>query len=415
MAYPRARTPIALSLILCVLLFFCGCAGNKGTAVTTTTQFITATTLPVQNTPAASFGEYATFYTRMVYAGNLGGKPAYIVSNGNVSNGNKKLILYDGKEIGASYDQALMPALIAGKLFYAGVKNNKYSAVYDGQEIGKDFFSIWSPGEYLGKPIYVAEKIGKSVLIFDGNEISNASYDYVWSYAIINGKIAYLASKAGETYIAKKINPQTSESRRDIPPEGVKSVIVYDGKEYGREYDTVGFPMGIKGSLAFIALKGAKKFTVLGGMEGTKYDDIHEPLLYDGKTAYIAEKDGKSFLVYDGAEYKAYDRIDPTSLKNIDGKMSYRAADPTTKKGKYFIVYDGAEIGKDYDNVLSFAALSGKQAYVADNKTTRSVVYAGGSSGKAYSAIDPDSLAFYDGKLMFTAQKNGVWYVVSEE
>ena len=412
MTHPIARRHIFSSVLLCAILLFCGCAGNKETPAATTTSSmgtVPATTIPA---PAASFGEYATSYTRMAYAGAPGGKPAYIVSNRD----GKKLILYDGKEIGSSYDQALSPAIIAGKLFYAGVKNNKYYAVYDGQEIGKDYFSIWSPGEYNGKPIYIAEKIGKSVLVYDGNEISNASYDYVWSYSIINGKIVYLASKSGETYTAFRITPATSESRRDIPPYGIKSVIIYDGKETGREYDTVGFPMEIGGNLAFIGLKDAKKFLVLGSLEGTKYDDVGEPLLLNGKPAYIAQKDGKSFLVYDSQEMKAYDKIDIFSLKNVDGKLCYRAANSSTNKGKYFIVYDGQEIGKDYDNVLSFAASDGKQAYVADKKTARSVVYAGGDTGKTYSSIDPDSLAFYGGKLSFTAQKgNGVWYVVSEE
>jgi len=71
-------------------------------------------------------------------------------------------------------------------------------------------------------------------------------------------KIAYLASKIGETYTTKRINPQTSESRRDIPPDGVKSVVVYDGREYGREYDTVGFPVDAGGKLAYIALLNGK-------------------------------------------------------------------------------------------------------------------------------------------------------------
>ena len=370
----------------------------------------TASTTMLQ-APSASFGEYATSYSRMTYAGVLEGKPAYLVTKSD----GKKRILYNGKEIGEGFDQALMPKIIAGKLFYAGVKNNKYYAVFDGQEIGKDYFSIWSPGEYDKKPIYIAEKLGKSVLVYDGNEISNASYDYVFSYSIINGKIAYLASKSGETYTALKINPQTSESRRDIPPEGIKSAIIYEGFEVGREYDTIGFPMEIGGKLAYIALKDGKKFTVLGSLEGTKYDEIGEPVIVGGKTAYIAQKAGKSFVVYDGREMKAYDRIDIFSLRSIDGKLCYRAADSTAKKGKYFIVYDATEIGKDYDNVLSFAASSGKQAYVADKKTARSVVYTGGDTGKAYSTIDSDSLAFYEEKLSFIAKKSNVWYVVSEE
>jgi hypothetical protein len=411
MDYSGTRKIIAGSFLLCILMLFCGCAENKEAPVTTTTELTTTTTQAVQAAPNVSFGEYATSYTRMSSAGVLGGKVAYIVTRSD----GKKRILYDGTEYGEGFDQALMPTLIAGKLFYAGVKNNRYYAVYDGQEIGKDFFSIWSPGEYDGKPIYIGELVGKSVLVYNGSEISNASYDYVWSYTIIDGKIAYLASKAGETYTALKINPQTSESRRDIPPEGIKSVVVYDGVEYGREYDTVSFPMDAGGKLLYIALSKGKEFTVLGGLKGKEYDEISEPVSLDGKPAYIAEKGNDSILVYDGREMQSYDRIDVSSLRVVDGKISYLAADSSTKKGKYFIVYDGVEIGKDYDSVLSFAASGEKQAYVADKKTARSVVYADGDTGKQYSKIDAGSLTFYEGKLTFAAQKNGIWYVVSEE
>jgi hypothetical protein len=417
MTRPGTKTNIIAVLLLAgILLFFCGCAGNSGTSTenqtartTGQTEITSTTTVPAQSVPAVSLNAYETVYSRIDYAGDLEGKPAYIVTTRD----NKKRILYDRKEIGSSYDQALLPAFIAGKLFYAGVRNNKYYAVYDGEGIGMDFFSIWSPGEYDGKPIYVAEKLGKSVLVYGGNEINNASYDYVWSYSLVGGKIAYLASKNGETY--KKIVPQTSESGRDVPPEGVKSVLVYDGREIGREYDTVGFPMEVGGKLAYLALKGGKNFIVVGGLEGSVYDVIHKPLIIGGKLAYIAEKGGKIFLVYDGVETAAYDRIDYASLEDAGGKPAYRAADPGRKKGKYFMVYNGTEIGKEYDNVLSYAASGEKQAYVAELKTTRFVVYQGAGIGKDFDSVDPDSLAFYDGKLTFIAQKSGVWYIVSEE
>jgi len=124
-----------------------------------------------------------------------------------------------------------------------------------------------------------------------------------------------------------------------------------------------------------------EKFAVSGGLRGAEYNDIGEPVVIGGKLAYAAEKDAESVLVYDGREAGSYDRIDMSSLRVVDGKLCFRAADSTKKKGEYFIVYDGIEIGKDYDNVLSFAAYDGKQAYVADRKTTRSVVYAGGDTG----------------------------------
>ncbi len=404
---------IALSALFALLLFS-GCTSNTGTGngnvsiSSTLTESTIPSTQTTQSAPLISLNEYETAYTHIDYAADLAGKPAYIVTENN-----KRHILYDGKEIGTAYDESLMPAIIAGKFFYVGVKNNKYYAVYDGQEVGKDFFSIWSPGEYNGKLIYVAEDVGRSVLIYDGKEISNASYDYVWSYSVVSGKIAYLASKYGENY--SRIVPQSSNSRRDIPPEGVKSVIVYDGQEIGRGYDTVGFPLEVDGTLAYIALKDGKKFAVVGNLEGAKYDDIYEPLVFDGKLAYIAENGGKSFLVYDGKEMTAYNSIDSVSLKDVNGKLTYRAADASTIKGKYFIVSDGVEIGKEYDNVLSYAASGEKQAFVADVNTKRFVVYRGSEIGKEYDSVDPDSIDFYNGKLMFIAQKSGLWYIVSEQ
>ena len=404
---------IALA-VLVGLLLFSGCTNNTGTGNgnVSSSPTLTASTIPstqtTQSAPLISLNEYATAYTHIDYAGDLAGKPAYIVTKNNT-----KRILYNEKEIGTAYDQALMPDIVAGKFFYVGVKNNKYYAVYDGQEIGKDFFSIWSPGEYNGKLIYVAEDLGRSVLVYDGKEISNESYDYVWSYSIATGKIAYLASRNGENYT--RIVPQSSNSRRDIPPEGVKSVIVYDGQEIGRDYDTVGFPLEIDGKLAYIALKDGKKFSVVGNLEGAKYDDIYEPLVLDGKLAYIAKKGGKSFLVYDGKEMTAYNSIASNSLKNVNGKLTYRAADASSKKGKYFIVSDGRMIGKEYDNVLSYAASGEKQAYVADVSTKRFIVYQGVEIGKEYDSIDPDSIDFYNGKLTFIAQKSGVWYIISEK
>ena len=95
--------------------------------------------------------------------------------------------------------------------------------------------------------------------------------------------------------------------------------------------------------------------------------------------------------------------------------LAFSPSGTSSGKGKYFMVCDGEEIGKGYSNVLSYAASGDKEAYVADRKTARSVVYAGGDTGDEYNAIDPDSLAFYGGKLSFIAQKSKIWYVVSED
>jgi hypothetical protein len=102
-------------------------------------------------------------------------------------------------------------------------------------------------------------------------------------------------------------------------------------------------------------------------------------------------------------------------LKEIDGKLAFRAADKSTQKGKYFIWYDGAETGKEYDNVISFTASGKKQAYLAEKNASRFIVYDGRVILHGYDYVDPSSLAFHNGKLSFIAQKSGAWYIVREE
>jgi len=406
------RTYIMLAFAASLLLL-CGCAVQKAPVTETATTlpaYATPSTLDASQSPLpVALGEYSAGKNRITYAGDVAGKPAYIISKDA-----KKTIFYDGKETGSQYDSALMPTDVSGKLFYAGVRNNKYYAVYDGNETGEGFFRIWSPGEHAGKLIYIGEKVGKSVIVLDGKEM-NSSYDYIWSYNAIGGKLAYTASMLGETYTASKIQPQTAESRKDIPPAGVKSVIYYDGAEIGGNYDTALFPRDVDGKMAYVALKNGKKFIVYGGIEGTGYDEIYEPLIYDGRLAYVAQDSGKSVLVYGETVAAEYKDIDGPSLREIGGKLFFRAADAAKNASRYFAVYGKEEFGKHYDNVLSFAASGDEVAYVAARGKQRFVVYKGAEIGKSYDYIESDSLAFARGKLTFIAQNGGEWLIVKEE
>ena len=194
-----------------------------------------------------------------------------------------------------------------------------------------------------------------------------------------------------------------------------RAVINFDGQEFGRKYDSVYFPMNVGGKLAYVALKAGKKFIVYDGMEAPNYNEVYEPLIFGGKIAHLAELNGSGIFVYDGIIKANYSRVDPQSLKEIDGKLAFRAADDDKPKGRYFVVYDGTEIGKGFDNVLAFTASGAKQAYLAEKNASRYVVYDGHAIQHGYNYIDPASLSFHNGKLSFVAQKSGKWYIIREE
>jgi hypothetical protein len=409
MAYKKKEImPFFASCIICLLIFFSGCTGSNNPQTNST-----ASTAPVSTTPSvianeSFFNEEKTPYDKIIYGGEINGKTAYIVTITG-----KSFILYDGKEIGTEYDSASSPAEIGGKLAYVAVKDAKSFVVYNGTEYGERFFDVWSLGDYNGKPIYVAQKEGKSVLVFDGRE-TGTQYDYVWDYRIIGGRIAYTASRINETFVSGSIRPSSSEVKA-VSPYGVKNVIVFDGKEVGREYLDAQDPLELDGKLVYVALKQNKKYIIVydGKETGKEYDSITDPKVLGGRLAYSAESAGKKLIVYNGLEYgKEYDGVFGFDL--VAGKLAYAAE----KDKMRFIVFGGREIGKDFGGDKSptdVKEIDGGPAFIAKRNFKYSLYYEGKKIDTKYHLIDFDSLRAEGGKVSFLATWNNAWYIVSEK
>ncbi|MFA6088549.1 MAG: hypothetical protein WC755_01670 [Candidatus Woesearchaeota archaeon] len=130
-------------------------------------------------------------------------------------------IMYGDRTLGLQYDWVSAPMNINGKLAYLACKNENSDQIlnYDGVEItGHEtgnydnyFTSVNYPLEVNGKLAYTV-KIGRlsgpNILVYDGKEIGK-QYDNVINPKDDNGKLVYTAIKNGkEIQVTEEFNPR---------------------------------------------------------------------------------------------------------------------------------------------------------------------------------------------------------------
>jgi len=184
-------------------------------------------------------------------------------------------------------------------------------------------------GMFLYKPQPTPNGVGKT---------ASETYSQISGATMISGKLAFV----GTTLTGNE-------------------VIVYDGKEYGSEYDKVYKPMLINGRLVYSAYSKNGAETIYYIVDGDKvytdtndYYSISYPVDINGKLAFEAyvggtkaESNGKSIIIYDGKKYgEQYDWA--SEIFNANGKLGYIAKEGLGV-GKTFLVVDGEEIGKEYN------------------------------------------------------------------
>jgi hypothetical protein len=368
-------------------------------------------------------------YSRVFYLNEVAGKLMYVGQKG----GNYS-VFYDGRKIG-DYDFLYSLLEVDGKLAFTAKKGNDTLLVYDGKVIGSGYetvngmldqyedISSKNPRQKLG---YAAVKGGKSLLVYDGVEYGG-EYDYVGrivdphkcdtgdsrtshpaetrgfhrmvngtgyylqvEFTEVNGKPAYIAGKDG------------------------KEFVVYDGKELGKQYDGVAQPKGVGSKLAYVASMNNRTFMVFGeeGL-GKEYDYTLFPMDVGGKLAYTAGKNGRYYIVYDGREvYEGSEDTPVGYTKEIDGKPAYFAM----KDGNWTVFFDG----KEYPTDLSwFKSVGRKIVYVTSEpdgpyNNKYGLIYDGKQIAKEYDANAGFDVENLDGKLVYVARRNGIWYLVRE-
>ena len=207
--------------------------------------------------------------------------------------------------------------------------------------------------------------------------------------SFIGEKLAYIASQDG------------------------KSFIVYDGKEIGKEYDSVDSISGIVGKLGYTAYKDGKSFIVYDGKEIGKAEAYTDATLTDlnGKPVYIFgksyKKDYKKIIFYNGKK-TVVNQVPPFlagGLARVAGKIAYI---DNTRSGEEFVVYDGKK-GKAYDHVFDITDVGGKLMYSVVDDGKSFFVYDGKEIGERN---DWPSVPFIiNGKLGFSGSKNGKTFI----
>jgi hypothetical protein len=211
--------------------------------------------------------------------------------------------------------------------------------------------------------------------------IRSEQYDYVYGPVDVGGKPAYVASLDHKQFVVwgdeklgmeySSIEGTTLESVGGKPAFIVyrkdgKQVVVYDGKEYGEEYDDV--------KIASISIF-----------------DI------GGKLAYLALKNNLTYLVLEGQIVgRGYARIYPP-VTSVNGSLLFAASDTEPEQicyshedcmmvpTKVFLVYGDQEIGKQFGSVHIWClgactnpparVVKGILLYVAENESKYYLVY----------------------------------------
>ena len=222
---------------------------------------------------------------------------------------------------------------------------------------------------------------------------------------------------------------------RIFPHISTKHFIIYDGKGVGKEYDDVVMgPLKISGKLAYVARNGEvgngdKSFLIYDGQRvGGEYYSIDSIKEINRKIVFTAKTDWeKKSLFYDGQKIGGeYRHIDGRSIKEINGKVAFVASE-IGKDGSpvVFFVYDGEVVGGEYKGIVNFSEINGKlvlgivkRSYYCPGcdwpKTEYSIVYNGNDIGKEFDSSG-EQITNINGKLAFTATKNGKTFIVMEK
>lgn len=260
-------------------------------------------------------------------------------------------------------------------------------------KLGFDFWHFLEFKEIDNIPVYTVKTKNK-VKTFYGSQQLGEKYFGV-------GQL----TKVGESFAFSATDDREKSFERDL--DIYFDFVVYQGKEYGRRYNSASSPTEVNGKLAYKAREKASVFIVYNGEEKTGYTRVSGPLEIGGKLAYTVFESSCPFVVYDskpvGSKYSCSSL--PT---DVGGKLVYAAE----AGGSEFIVYRGEE-GERYKKITFITEVGEKPAYVAGGGDREFVVH-NGKKEKNYRDIS--YIADINGVLAYKAQKeNFEWVIVYKD
>lgn len=249
---------------------------------------------------------------------------------------------------------------INGKLSYIYTdKDNKKGLFYDGESLGQSYVSILGfPLSIDGKLAYIGVKDGKTIIVWDGKEYGD-KYDSALFPVYAGGTLTYLA-RAGEDRANRK------------------QILVSNDKEVETDFDIITQLISVKEQISYLGEKDGKEYVVTGGRQYGPFDDVAWLRGDYHKVIAKVKNASSSFYLVDGEEVGNVTK--PSTLSDtftmIDGKLGYQVQN----NNKFTVMYDGKEVGLGgatwgasgpYD-------VNGKVAYIAQNQDKSSSLVVGG-------------------------------------
>jgi len=406
----------------------------------------TTTTIPLLEAKTPVLASQKTPYSYINYAGSIYGEPFFVVRQGR----EKMFIYFEGKEIGREYESAGGPRSIGGKLAYVAQNKSRYFLVYDGVE-GPRYDFIEPPIDVGGKPAYIASRGGRKYAVYDGKELGD-KYDNLESFiANINGVLCFAGKKDRRNYLVcngREIgdsfdsveSPYAAEFDGKLLYIGVNGTMryaIYDGKLMGEGYHSIYPPFNnVNGKLAFLAedeinssdgTLAEKYYIVYDGKEtGKDYDSVE--VLYPGATApekasfkeaggkiaYVGVREGLMFIALDGTKVgDSYGRVrDLTVLNDKIAFIGTRDEGATN-----FVLYDGQEISQGFNEIFSLREAGGRLVYIVWDPNQMKYFLVSGSQkvGEGFDGIEDNEFYLVNGKILFIGKRKGELYIVREK
>ncbi|GEM_PF-3480992 len=231
---------------------------------------------------------------------------------------------------------------VGGKLAYAFERHDGTSGVvYDGQLVSGAYekVGILPIAEVGGTLAYEAYKDGKQIIVWDGKEYGN-EYDIALSPTDVGGKLAFLA-------------------RRGTRETGLHQFVVWDGKEYGTQFQQANDIRDFSGQPLFKAKGANGDYVVVGDTSYGPYGYVSSLVVQDGH--WVAKGgNNPTYYIVDGV-LSAVPTNDIGQGVFVNDEFAYGAASLEHP----LIMYQGKEVGRAVNSEGGPFEINGKVGYVA--------------------------------------------------
>jgi hypothetical protein len=262
--------------------------------------------------------------------------------NGKLAVKSQSGFSYDGQTVETDYKHAAGLYGIGGKVAYirpSNINGAEFELMWDGKHYASGAY-ITEVVDFQGMPAYIdhdsIDRLSKAVVMYKGQKISK-EYPEILDLKVIGGKLAFIAQK--------------NAFDKDLPnyEQDPRYVLVWGGKEYGTQYDSVWGYIDSVGVPAYIAANFL--------YEDEESDRISTFHLVRGDKVLFSGKPGEE--QFEGRE-----------LADVDGNPAVIVRSPATDS--LYVWYTGKKFFEGYQ-IYYVRNVGGKLAVLAEKDRIQSI------------------------------------------